>query len=96
MPVYEPKTKNPAIAGLLKDADRAPRPFERRLLGVDDANKLPVFRALLLELDVPVFFREQGVVAAKSDIHSRVKMRAALPNYDVARNNFLAAVDFDA
>jgi len=57
---------------------------------------LPVSRTLLLKLDVPVFFREQGVVASEADVNSGVKPRAALPNNYIARNDFLAAVDFDA
>ncbi len=65
-------------------------------LGVDDADKLPVLRALLLEFDVPVFLREQGVIAAEPDIDAGVKTRAALTNDNVTRDNLLAAVDFDA
>ena len=65
-------------------------------LGVDDADELPVLRALLLEFDVTVFFREQGVIAAEPDIDAGVKTRATLTNNNITRDNLLATVDFDA
>ena len=66
------------------------------LLRVDDANELPALRTLLLKLHMPVFFRKQGVIPADANIDTRMKTRATLANNDVARNNFLAAVDFYA
>ncbi len=96
MPVYKSKTKNPAIAGLLKYSDRAVKPLQQRLLCVDDANKLPVFRALFLKLDVPVFFCEQRMVAAKTNIGAGMKTGATLTNDNITRNDFFAAIDLDA
>jgi hypothetical protein len=79
--------------------------FQPRLVGaassrdslrVDDADELPVLRTLFLEFDVPIFFREQRMVAAKTDICARMKTRTTLTNDDVARNDFLATIDLDA
>ena len=65
-------------------------------LSVNHAHELPVLRAFLFELHVSVFLGEQRVVTATTDIHTCVETRASLANDDVAGNNFLAAVDFDA
>jgi len=102
-------TKNPAHAGFFHcllvagghgvaignaAVQRCPR---AALLGcVDDADELAVARTFLLELDVPFFLREQRVVTADTDVHTGVEPRTALPNDDIASDNFLAAVDFDA
>ena len=61
---------------------------------LDDADELPVFRALLLELHLAVLLGKQGVVATDADVDACVKTRATLANDDVAGNDFLAAKDF--
>ncbi len=53
-------------------------------------HKLAILRAFLLELDVPVFLREQRVIAADADVPARMNTRAALPNDDIAGDHFLA------
>ncbi len=98
MPLYESKTKNPAIAGL-RNSFFALYAISRRgklLLRVEDADELPVLRTLLLELNVPVFLGKQRVIAADSDIRAGVETCATLTNDDIARNDFLAAIDFNA
>jgi len=90
--------QNPSIAGFRHSfwaAARSAR-WGALLLRVDDANELSALRTFLLKLYMPVFFREQCVVAADANIDARVKTRAALANNDVARNDLLAAVNFNA
>ncbi len=65
-------------------------------LSVNNAHELAVLRTLLLELHVSVSLGEQRVVTTAADIDARVETSAALTNDDVAGNNFLAAVDFNA
>jgi hypothetical protein len=36
------------------------------------------------------------VVATDADVHARMETRSALANNDIAGNDFLAAVDFNA
>jgi len=60
------------------------------------AHELAVLRALALEPHIAVFFRKQRVIAADADVGTRVKTRATLANNNVACQNRLAAVDFDA
>ena len=93
--------QTPSMAGFrhsFRAAARSPRwgALLLRVLRVDDANELSALRTLLLKLNMPVFFREQGVITADANIDARVKTRAALANNDIARNNFLAAVNFHA
>jgi hypothetical protein len=45
----------------------------------------------LLEHDVTFRRGENRVIAAKADVHARVKLGAALPDDDVAGNDMLAA-----
>ena len=66
------------------------------LRGVDYTHELPHFRAFLFELHVPVFLGKQCMVAAATNIGAGMETRAALANDDVASNNLLAAIDFDA
>ena len=61
------------------------------LLQLNHVDKLPVLRPFPREFDLAVFFREQSVVAADANIHARMKMRAALTNDNVARDNCLTA-----
>ena len=84
--------RSPNVA---KHFDVRERPSRDRFLSVDDAYKLPVLRTLLLELDVPVFLREQCMVAPDSHINASVKTRATLPHDNVARGYLLATIDFD-
>ena len=62
----------------------------------DDTHELAVLRALALALDLAVLLGEQRVVTADADVGAGVETRAALAHDDVARENLLAAVDFDA
>jgi len=62
----------------------------------DHVDKLAVFRPFSRELDLAIFFREQGVVAADANVNACMKMRATLTNNDVAGNHLLAAVDLHA
>ena len=66
------------------------------LSGVDNAHELPVFRTFLFELYVSVFLGEQRVVTTEANIRTGMKTGATLANNDVARDDFLAAVDLDA
>jgi len=66
------------------------------LLSVYNAHKLPVLGAFLLELHVPVFLGEQRVVTAQTNVGAGMKTGATLTNDDVACDDSLAAVDFDA
>ena len=59
-------------------------------------HKLAILRALLLKLDVPVFFREQRVIAANSHVPASMDARAALPDDDIAGNHCLPAKQFNA
>jgi len=63
---------------------------------LNDANELAVLRAFLLELDLAVFFREQRMVTAESDIDARVEPGAALAHNDIPGNDSLAAENLDA
>ena len=63
---------------------------------LNHAYKLAALRTFLFELDLTAFLGEQGVVATDADVHARMETRAALANNNVARNNFLATVDFNA
>ncbi len=86
----------PGFAGLLARRARsydASGPFLRR---VDDADKLPVFRALAFELHKSVFLGEQCVIAAETNIYARMDSCATLTNNNISGNNLLAAEDFDA
>ena len=65
-------------------------------LCVDDADKLPVLRTFLFELHVPVFLGEQRVVTTEANIRAGMEPGATLANDDVACNDLLAAVDFNA
>ncbi len=56
----------------------------------DYTHKLAILRALLLELDVPVFLCEQRVITADADVPARMNRRAALPDDDIAGNHCLA------
>ncbi len=60
------------------------------------AYKLAALRTFLFELDLAAFLGEQGVVATDTDVHARVETRSALANDDIAGDDFLTAVDFDA
>jgi len=86
--------RSPNVVEAIYGRERPSR--DSNSLGVDDADKLPALRTLLLEFDVPVFLREQGVIAAEPDIDASVKTRATLTNDNVTGDNLLAAVDFDA
>jgi hypothetical protein len=93
--------QTPSMAGFrhsFRAAARSPRwgALLLRVLRVDDANELSALRTLLLKLNMPVFFCEQCVIPADANIDARMKTRAALANNDIARNNFLAAVNFHA
>ncbi len=92
------KTKNPATAGLRKllFARGSIARWGALLLRVDDADELPVLRALLFKLDVAVLLCEQRVVPPDPDVDARMKPRTALADDDVARNNLLAAIDLYA
>ena len=68
----------------------------RCLLRVNNAHKLPALRTFLLELHVPVCLGEQRVVTAQTNVGTSMKTGATLTNDDVACDDFLAAVDFDA
>ncbi len=59
-------------------------------------DELAMLGTFPFEPDLTVFLCEQGMIATDADIHTRVKTSAALPNNNIAGNNFLAAVDFDA
>ena len=72
-----------------------------RMAGSNDcklhhAYELAALRTFLFELDVAALLGEQGVVATDADVHARMETRATLANDNVARDNFLAAVDFNA
>ena len=67
-----------------------------RSLRVYDADKLPVLRALALELHKAVFLGEQCVISTETNIAARMNSSATLTNDDISSNNCLAAVDFDA
>ena len=71
-------------------------PFLKIGLGVDDADKLPVLRTFLFEFHVPVFLGEQRVITTEANIRAGMETSATLANDDVACNDLLAAVDFDA
>ena len=64
--------------------------------GVDNTHELPVLRTFLFELHVSVLLGEQRVVTTEANIGTGMKAGATLANDDVARNDLLAAVDFDA
>jgi hypothetical protein len=98
VPFHESRTKNPAIAGLHYSffALYAIARRGKLLLRVEDADELSVLRTLLLELYVPVFLGKQRVIAADSDIRAGVETCATLTNDNIARNDFLAAIDFNA
>ena len=66
------------------------------LSGVDDAHKLPVLRTFLFEFHVSIRLGEQRVVTTEANIGAGVETGATLAHDDVARNNLLAAIDFDA
>ena len=66
------------------------------LLSVYNAHKLPVLGAFLLELHVPVRLGEQRMVTTATYVGAGMKTGAALANDDVACQDLLAAVDFDA
>jgi len=55
-------------------------------------NKLAVFRPFSRELDLAIFFRKQGVIAANANVNTRMKMRATLTNNYITGNHFLAAL----
>ena len=55
-----------------------------------DAADLPV------EVDASVYQRKDGVIATKADVLSRVPLRAALANNDVASDDCFAAEFFNA
>ena len=59
-------------------------------------NKLAVFRPFSRELDLAIFFRKQGVIAANANVNTRMKMRATLTNNYITGNHFLAAIDLHA
>ena len=63
---------------------------------LNHAYELAALRTFLFELDLTAFLGEQGVVTTDADVHARVESRSALANNDVAGNDFLAAVDFNA
>lgn len=63
---------------------------------LNHAYELTALRTFLFELDMAAFLGEQGVVATDADVHARMETRAALANNDIARNDFLAAEDFNA
>ena len=66
------------------------------LLGGDDFHELAVLRTAGHELHLAVRRREQGVVAAETDVQARMEVGAALTHDDVAGENLLAAVALDA
>ena len=66
------------------------------LLLLNHADALPALRTFLFEFDLPAFLGEQGVVATDADVHARMETRSALANNDIAGDDFLAAVDFNA
>ena len=66
------------------------------ILVCNDAHKLAVLRALLLEFNVARALREQGVITTDTDIDACMETRAALTNQNVAGNNFLPTKHFDA
>ncbi len=70
--------------------------LQAALLQLHDADELTVLGAFLLELDLTVFFRKQGMVATDTNILTGVKTRAALTHNDITGNDNLTAVDFDA
>src|SRR5207342_1177500 len=63
---------------------------------LDDAHGAALLRTLGRELDLAVHEREQRVVAAEADARTRVELRAALANDDVAGFDGLATVQLDA
>ena len=63
---------------------------------LDNVDELTVLGAFLLELHLTVFLREQGVVATDANVYAGMESCATLTNNDIAGNNFLTAVDFDA
>ena len=62
----------------------------------DYTDKLAILRAFFLKLHLPVTLRKKRMVAADADVDARMKSSAALPHQDVARNDLLTAIHFDA
>ena len=77
----------------IHDVARMAGSYEFKL---NHAYKLTALRTFLFELDLTAFLGEQGVVSTDADIHAGMETRSALANNDVAGNDFLAAVDFNA
>jgi len=63
---------------------------------LNHAYELAALRTFLFKLDLSAFLGEQGVVTTDADVYACVETRAALANNDVAGNDFLAAIDFNA
>ncbi len=59
-------------------------------LAGDYTHKLAILRALLLKLDVPVFFRKQRVITTDTDVSACMDARAALPDDDISGDHCLA------
>ena len=86
--MYERRPRRDAFA--VRGPLRGGPPF------LHDADELTVLGAFPFELDLTIFFREQGVVATDTHIFTGVKTRATLTHNDITGNNNLTAVDFDA
>src|SRR5450432_2361122 len=84
------KTKKPRSAGALS------RAAIRLSSGALDRHGLPVARALHGVSHDAVDEREQGVIAAETDVRAGVKLGTALAHDDRAGRNDLAAEHLDA
>ena len=66
------------------------------ILRVDNADELTVLRTFLFEFHETVFFREQRMIAADTNITARMDARAPLTNNYVSGNNALTAKHLNA